>query len=233
MFFLLLVSVRIAVILETVRITVPAVSAQTMRTVLIVIGMSAASYMSGVAGTQLARAYRMPTPSMYPSLEVGDHFVSSRILGKLQRGQVIVFNYPRDQTKSYVQRVVGLPGDNIEMRRGSLILNGRIIDRRPVRDSCATLEMECTVWEETIDGNTYKTAIVNKEDLVDPTSREFGPVTVPDGQLFVLGDNRDNSADSRYWGYLPIELVQAKPKFIYWSSGDTRIRWDRINKVVQ
>jgi signal peptidase I len=197
--FVLFVCVRIAAILETVRITVAAVAAQTMSIVLIVIGMSAVSYISGVAGTQLARAYRMPTTSMYPSLEVGDLFVSSRVLSKLQRGQVIVFNYPRDQTKSYVQRIVGLPGDSIAMRRGTLILNGRPIDKRPVSDPCGTLEIQCTIAEETIDGNTYK--VMMNSQLFDPKSREFGPVIVPDGKLFVLGDNRDNSADSRYWGY--------------------------------
>ena len=229
-FFVLFVCVRIAAILETVSISVAAAAAQTMSIVLIVIGMSALSYISGEVGTQLARAYRMPTPSMYPSLEVGDRFLSSRILGKLQRGQVIVFSYPRDRTKSYVQRVVGLPGDSIAMRRGTLILNGRSIDKRPVSDPCGTLEIQCTIWEEAIDGNTYK--VMMNSQLFDPKSREFGPVIVPDDQLFVLGDNRDNSADSRYWGYLPMELVQAKPKFIYWSYGDEGIRWNRINKIV-
>jgi len=232
LFFGLLVCLRIAAIRDTARINVPATAPFSLIAV-ILFGMIVASYMAGVVGIQFARAYRMPTPSMYPSLEVGDRFLSSRILGNLQRGQVIVFNYPRDRTKSYVQRLVGLPGDTIEMRRGELIVNGKLINKDPLSDSCGTLEMECTIWKETIDGNTHKIAMVKEEYLFDPRSREFGPVTVPAGQLFVLGDNRDNSADSRYWGYLPIELVRAKPKVIYWSSGDTGIRWNRISKIVQ
>jgi len=230
LFFGLLVCLRIAAILDTARITVPAVVPRNLSITVIVICMAVASTIAGLAGVQFARAYRMPTPSMYPSLEVGDLFLSSRIVGKLQRGQVIVFSDPRDPTTSRVQRLVGLPGDTIEIRRGELILNGRLIDKHPLRDSCETQGMEC--WEETIDGNTHKIAMVKEGFRFDPGSREFGPVTVPDGQLFVLGDNRDNSADSRYWGYLPIDLVLAKPKFIYWSS-DTVIRWNRISKIVQ
>jgi signal peptidase I len=170
---------------------------------------------------------------MYPSLEVGDLFLSSHVLDKPQRGQVIVFRYPPDPARSHVQRVVGLPGDTVEIRRGDLVLNGSLIDKRLLSDPCGTLQMECTIWQETIDGNSYKIAIVEEESLADPASRDFGPVTVPAGQLFVLGDNRDNSADSRYWGYLPIELVQANPRFIYWSSGDSGIRWNRIAKIVK
>jgi signal peptidase I len=232
-FFGLLVCLRIAAILDATRLTVPALVPRNVTLTLMVIGMSVASFIAGIVGTQFARTYQMLTPAMYPSLEVGDRFMSSRIVRKPERGQIIVFSYPLNRRISSVQRVVGLPGDTIEMRHGELILNGSLVDRRPLSDSCKTLGMECTVWQETIDGSVYKIAIVKEEYLVDPASREFGPATVPNGQLFILGDNRDNSADSRYWGYLPIEFIEAKPKFIYWSSGDGHIRWNRIAKSVK
>jgi signal peptidase I len=186
-----------------------------------------------LAGTQLARAYRMPTPAMYPTLDVDEHFLASRIVGKLQRGQVIVFASPRDPTKSDVKRLVGLPGDAVALRSSRLILNGKPVYTAPVSDPCGTPQMECTFWQEAIDGNSYRIAILKEEYLIKGMIRDFGPVTVPGGQLFVLGDNRDNSADSRYWGYVPIESVQAKPKVIYWSPADIGFRWNRINQLVQ
>jgi signal peptidase I len=231
--FGLIVGLRLAATVNTARITISSAEPRRLSLALMVIGIYVAGSVAGVIGTQFARAYRMPTPSMYPSLEVGDLFLSSHVLDKPQRGQVIVFRYPPDPERSHVQRVIGLPGDTVEIRRGDLVLNGSLIDKRPLSDPCGTLQMECTIWQETIDGNSYKIAIVEEESLADPASRDFGPVTVPAGQLFVLGDNRDNSADSRYWGYLPIELVQANPRLIYWSSGDSGVRWNRITKVVR
>jgi len=231
--FGLIVGLRLAATVNTARIPVPAPAPRKLILAPAVIGLYVVGLIGGAVLIQFVRAYRMPTPSMYPSLEVGDHFLSSHILDKPQRGQVIVFRYPPDPTKSYVQRIIGMPGDTVEIRRGDLILNGNRVDKQPLRDRCGTLEMDCNLWQETIEGNSYKIAIVEEDSLADPSSHEFGPVIVPDGELFVLGDNRDNSADSRYWGFLPIELVQANPRFIYWSSGDSGIRWDRITKVVK
>jgi signal peptidase I len=191
--------------------------------------MYVAGFIFAIFSTQFARAYRMPIPAMYPALEVGDHFMCSLTVGELKRGQIVAFQFPPDPTKSFVQRIVGLSGDSIEIRRGELILNGTPVNREPLSDSC--MYDTCTMWQETIDGSSYRTAIIEGNSF--PESQAFGPVTVPDGQLFVLGDNRDNSLDSRYWGFLPVEFVQAKPQFIYWSSEEGEIRWNRIGKIVK
>ena len=227
----LLVCLRIAAIVDTMRISVPTVAPRNLTIALIVVGIIGISVISGLIGTYFAQAYQMPTPSMSPSLEVGDRFLSSSVIGKLERGQVIVFRYPPNPASASVQRIIALPGDTVEIRSGSLTLNGKPVERTLLDDSCGSQEMECTIWQETIDGNTYKTVIGDEASPFVLASREFGPVTVPDGHLFVLGDNRDNSADSRYWGYVPIDFVLAKPRMIYWPSSDSNTWWNRIGRV--
>jgi signal peptidase I len=197
------------------------------------VGMYIVNGVTGVIGLQFARAYRGPTPAMYPTLEVGDYLLSSTVLRKPERGQIIVYLYPHDQTKAYIHRIIGLPGDTVEIRQGDLIVNGKEIERQRLRNPCTVSSTSgCTLWQESIDGNSYKIATMDAYTGDNP-SRHFGPSTVPDGQLFVLGDNRDNSADSRYWGFVPIELVRANPRFLYWSVGEEGIRWDRITKTVE
>jgi signal peptidase I len=227
--FGMLVCLRLAAIVHTIFIPVPTPAPRSLMLGLAVIGMYIGSLTAGLVAVQFARPYRMPTPAMYPALEVGDHFMCSLTIGELKRGQIVAFLYPRDPTKSFVQRIVGLAGDTIEIRRGELVLNGTPVNKEPLPDSC--MYDACTMWQETIDGSSYKIAILDGNPF--PEGREFDPVTVPDGQLFVLGDNRDNSLDSRFWGFVPVEFVQAKPQFIYWSSEDADIRWNRIGKVVR
>ncbi len=148
------------------------------------------------------RAFRIPSEAMLPALEAGDF-----IIAKLEtpesypnkRGDVLVFKYPGDGTTDYIKRVVAFPGETMEIRGGSLLINGS-----PVLDP----------WAPTSRKSDHETA------------PDFGPLTVPDGTLFMLGDNWVESADSRVWGPLPRENIVGVAKFIYFS-------WDPVTKDVR
>jgi signal peptidase I len=132
---------------------------------------------------------------MEPNLKTGERVLASRVaylFGSPQRGDVVIFKYPCDPTKNYVKRVVGLPGDTVEIRQGQLLVNGNLLDE------------------------PYKLMVAHGD---------YGPEQVHPGMLFVLGDNRDQSNDSRYWGELPLQNVQAKALLLYWPPS----RWHVIN----
>jgi signal peptidase I len=154
---------------------------------------------------------------MIPTLLKGDHILVDKLVYRtdksLQRGDIIVFKYPEDETKDFIKRVIGMPGDIIEGRNKQVILNGT-----PLDDQRYTQRVDPTV----IDG------AVNPRD-------NFGPLTVPQGSYFVLGDNRDQSLDSRFWGYVEAGKIKGKAVLIYWSwDGDnSRVRWERIGKRIQ
>lgn len=123
---------------------------------------------------------------MEPNLRTGERVLASRfgfIFGGVKRGDVVIFKYPCDPTKNYVKRVIGLPGDTVEIRHGLMYVNGERL-HEPYKQFAAH-------------GN-------------------YGPERVQQGKLFVLGDNRDQSNDSRYWGELPLNLVEAKAIMLYW-----------------
>jgi len=149
------------------------------------------------------QAYKIPSGSMEPTLLVGDHilvnkfsygikapFINKTIipLGKPKRGDIIVFIYPVDRKKDYIKRVIGLPGDQIEIKNKKIFINGKLFDGR---------------------FGVYSNGARENSNL--------GPIVVPDNGLFVMGDNRDHSYDSRYWGCVPSELVKGKAMIIYWS----------------
>jgi len=149
------------------------------------------------------QAYKIPSGSMVPTLLVGDHilvnkfiygikapFINKTIipLGKPKRGDIIVFIYPVDRKKDYIKRVIGLPGEQIEIRNKKIFINGELLDR-PFG----------------VYGNGLR------------KNNNSGSIIVPDNGLFVMGDNRDHSYDSRYWGCVPLELVKGKAMIIYWS----------------
>jgi len=176
--------------------------------------------------TFVVQAFKIPSGSMEPTLLIGDHilvnkfiygtkipFTSIRLLPlqKPQKGDVVVFIYPLDPSKDFIKRVVAVEGDTVKITNKKLFING----------------------VEAADPHA-----VYKEDTVFPAEVQkrdnFGPVTVPPGNIFVLGDNRDRSLDSRFWGFVPLEDLRGKAFIIYWSwnSQETNVRWNRIGHLI-
>lgn len=161
--------------------------------------------LTSVAG---GRSFKMTSYPMTPALEKGDHFVAKleKYGDRLpRRGDIIVFPYPQDRSKDFVMRVIGLPGERIEIKDKVVFINGKRLE---------------DPW------GVYKSNVIFPSD-VNPRDN-FGPVDVPTGAVFVLGDNRDYSHDSRYWGYVKTKDIEAKAIFIYWSDV-----WNRIGKQLQ
>ena len=126
-------------------------------------------------------------------------------------GGILVFIYPEDRSKDFIKRLVGLPGDTVEVREKQILLNGQ-------------------PWKESYG--------VHSDSLVIPGAVQprdnFGPVKVPEGQLFVMGDNRDESYDSRFWGFVDMKDVLGKALIIYWSWNQEEygVRWSRIGTIL-
>jgi signal peptidase I len=177
--------------------------------------------------TFVVQAFKIPSGSMLDTLQIGDHILVNKFAygidipflgipllpGKTpRRGDVIVFKYPNDPDKDYIKRVVGVGGDVIAVMDKQLFVN-----QQPVKEDY----------------------IIHTDSRVQPVRDIFGPVQVPDHKLFVMGDNRDNSSDSRFWGLLDVKAVRGKAFLIYWSWNDQaasvldRVRWSRIGHVVK
>jgi signal peptidase I len=132
----------------------------------------------------------------------------------IRRGDVIVFKFPEDPTRDFIKRVIGLPGDQLELRRKKILINGQEIPE-PYAHFLVPLSAE-------------------SDKRSDDLREEYGPVTVPADQYFMMGDNRDNSQDSRYWGFMPASYVKGQGLFIYFSVGESigDIQWSRLlNRV--
>jgi signal peptidase I len=183
--------------------------------------------------TFVVQAFKIPTGSMEPNLLIGDHLLVNKFVfaptlssaerlvlpvTDVRRGDVVVFKYPEDPERDFIKRVIGLPGETVELRDRRIHINGAPIDEpyahylpRPDRNG-------------------------SQEYTSDDVRDAYGPVVVPANAYFVMGDNRDNSQDSRYWGFLPRGLVKGRALFIYWSyqpgggvSGIvTETRWSRL-----
>lgn len=162
----------------------------------------------------LLQAYKIPSGAMIPTLLIGDHILVDKFIYKNnepQRGDIIIFPYPVDPTKDFVKRLVGLEGDIIEIRNKQLYINNEIY---------------------------VENYIINKDPNTIPVSQHprdfFGPITIPQKSLFVMGDNRDNSYDSRFWGLVDKSTVKGKVKSLYWSWDKKafKIRWERIGKTI-
>lgn len=164
-----------------------------------------------------AKAYKIPSGGMMPTLEVGDHVLADKSISRgaatPQRGDVVIFPFPDDETKTFLKRIVGLPGETIEVREKHVYVNGI-----PLEDQAYTQHLDSSVI-----------------DRSNSSRDNFGPVTIPPGQYFVLGDNRDQSHDSRFWGFVDGTKIEGTVPLIYWSWDDmnSRVRWDRIGKRVE
>jgi len=165
--------------------------------------------------TFAVQAFKIPTGSMENNLLIGDHLLVNKFafaptetaiermllpVATIHRRDVIVFKYPEDPDRDFIKRVIGLPGETVEVREKRVYINGKPLDEPYVR----FLEPPAQPSE------------MHEVTSFDVRDR-FGPVTVPAGQYFVMGDNRDNSQDSRYWGFLPRENVKGKALMVYWS----------------
>jgi len=202
----------------------------------------------------VVEAFKIPSGSMIPTLQVGDHiFVNKFIYGvrvpftnikfgmeyrKPRRGEVIVFIYPKEPDKDFIKRIVAVEGDTVEVRDNQIFINGVGVPRSHVdgdcryedfvEDTARWEERRCEAWIEDVNGNTY-TTVYDKNGGVHSTR----PVTVPKDSVFVMGDNRDNSHDSRFWGFVPFDLIKGKAMVIWWSHGEPEgVRVNRIFKLV-
>jgi signal peptidase I len=163
--------------------------------------------------------YRNPSGSMLPTIRPGERLVASRLhytlfKNKPRVGDVIVFEHPQDREKVFLKRVVAVGGDTIAMIRNEVVLNGRPLERRRVAEPCTYPDVDeegrgeprsCTAFEERFERRRWRV-------IQDPVSmvRDTAPVSVPAGHVFVLGDNRDNSHDSRFWGTVPADHITGR-----------------------
>lgn len=205
--------------------------------------------------TAVIEAYKIPSGSMESTLMVGDFLLvnkmvygaeipfSTRHLPAIRspkRGDVIVFEWPVDPTKNFVKRLVGLPGDTVAMHGGNFVLNGVVQKERYVVHAQPGFDPTSIDfrWQRNhILSGAPDDAAGFERDRYRPSRDNWGPLVVAPNSFFVLGDNRDNSLDSRYWGFVPDSLLRGTPLVVYYSYAPdsavaapwiTRIRWSRM-----
>jgi signal peptidase I len=199
--------------------------------------------------TWAVQAFKIPTGSMENNLLIGDHLLVNKFVfgptrpqvekrflpvREPRRGDIVVFKYPDEPERDFIKRVIGLPGETLELRNKKVYVNGQPLDEPYV--------------------HFLEPASTSQEVTSFDVRERYGPVRVPGDQYFVMGDNRDNSQDSRYWGFLPRSYIKGRALMIYWSydagpdqySQDgtitrlvsvithffTRTRWERIFRQI-
>ncbi|MEN2994560.1 MAG: signal peptidase I [Thermodesulfovibrio sp.] len=175
----------------------------------------------------IVQAFKIPSGSMIPTLLIGDHLLVNKfiygvnlpfsdkkflILETPKRGDIVVFRYPEDPNRDFIKRVIGVEGDIIEIRNKRVFVNGVALEEPYVK---------------------YTDSYIHPREL-DPRDN-FGPVKVPPNKIFVMGDNRDQSYDSRFWGFVDLKDVIGKALIIYWSwdSENQKPRLERIGKLIK
>jgi signal peptidase I len=185
-----------------------------------------AAVLALVIRTFIVQAFKIPSGSMEDTLLVGDHILVNKFLygthipftnmkvltiREPKRGDIIVFRYPADESKDFIKRLIGMPGDVVEIINKKVYINGKPI---------------------------VEPYTVYKDDEIFPRSLQardnFGPIKVPAGNYFMMGDNRDKSLDSRFWGFVSEDKIIGKAMIIYWSwdTDDSWVRWRRMGEIV-
>jgi signal peptidase I len=185
--------------------------------------------------TFIIQAFKIPSGSMENTLLIGDHILVSKfsygthipneipflniklfddivLFSEIpQRGDIIVFKFPKDEKRDFIKRVIGLPGDCLEVRRQKVYINDKLYE----------------------DTHARHTDPASNDSLVPRD--DFGPVLVPEEYVFVMGDNRENSQDSRYWGFLNVKKIRGKALMIYWSWNriENWVRFERFGKILE
>jgi len=179
-----------------------------------------------VIRTFVIQAFKIPSRSMVPTLLIGDQILVNKFIYGVkipylrktiipvtnpEKGDIVVFIYPNDRSKDFIKRVIGITGDKIEIKNKRIFINDK-----EYSDSYG-------VYSD----NLIYPGVIQPRD-------NFGPVTVPQNSLFVMGDNRDESSDSRYWGFVDIKDVEGKAFIIYWSWNreDNNLRWRRLGSLL-
>ena len=207
---------------------------------LIVIGLIAI-----VIRSFIVAPFKIPSSSMVPTLEVGDYlFVTRYDYGfripmtdiqwnakQAHRGDIVVFDYPGERSIDYIKRIVGLPGDHIVYQDNSLFVNGKKMPlhkkgERAYFRGDGSMDVSGLYDEGLFD--------VTHEVLRKAYSIKDGAWTVPKGQYMVLGDNRNNSRDSRFWGFVPQSYLVGKARLVWWSWDQHQgsVRWDRLGTLL-
>ncbi len=158
--------------------------------------------------TFVVQAFKIPSESMLHTLLVGDHLLVNKMayyFGEPERGDIIVFQYPKDDSRDFVKRVVGLPGETLEVKGNNVFINGK-----PLNEPYAIYQGASSGYH-------------------------FGPVKIAEGNLFMMGDNRDNSQDSRVWGTLDMKKIHGKAFIIHWSwkNNSYNVRLNRLGKLLK
>ncbi len=160
--------------------------------------------------SKLSYGFQVPTPGMVSIFGIKVPFFTTNLKplwGEPEFGDIIVFKFPGDRTKDYIKRVIGVEGDIVEVKDKKVYINGKAID------DPYGIHLESTLYPKSMDSRD-----------------NFGPFKVPEDTVFVLGDNRDRSYDSRYWGTVKLEEIKGKAKIIYWS-WNTEDHWPRFGRV--
>lgn len=182
--------------------------------ILIILHLIIASLYKSYMNSNFIMAHRVPTASMEPTIKPGDFFIADYQYYKknpVKPNDVVVLRFPKDSKRKFIERCIGIGGQVVEIKDKSVFVDGKVFP-----DSQKTQFIDPNIiLKDITDPDVYPKHIENRDN--------YGPITVPRGHYFVMGDNRDNSYDSRFWGFLPKENVLAKPLYIYWAKDKTRI----------